>query len=180
MQNQLDKGKAMTQYPQDQPSQQPEQPSYGQQPGEPMPSYGTQPGEPMPPYGQQAPQYYGAQPSFQPVPMSPADQRTWAIAAHLSPFVAAFIALSFMGPLILYLVLKDRGPFIRHHAAEALNFQLTMWIGLLVSFPLMFVGIGFLTAAAIALAMLVCQILGAVAASEGREYRYPFTIRFVS
>ena len=31
-----------------------------------------------------------------------------------------------------------------------------------------------------ALAMLVCHILGAVAASEGRDYRYPFTIRFVS
>ena len=160
----------MTEYPQDQPSQQPEPPPYGQQPG-----------EPMPPYSQQAPQHYGAQPSFQPVPMSPADQRTWAIAAHLSPFVAAFVALSFLGPLIIYVVLKDRGPFVRHHAAEALNFQLTMWIGLLISVPLVLVFfLGLFTAAAIGLAMLVCQILGAVAASEGREYRYPFTIRFVS
>jgi len=112
--------------------------------------------------------------------MSPADQRTWAIAAHLSPFLAAFLALSFLGPLIVYLVFRDRGPFVRRHAAEALNFQLTMWIGLLVSFVLMFVLIGFLTAAIIAVAMLVCHILGAVAASEGREFSYPFTIRFVS
>jgi uncharacterized Tic20 family protein len=112
--------------------------------------------------------------------MSPADQRTWAIAAHLSAFLAAFVALSFMGPLIMYLVFKDRGAFIRQHCSEVLNFQLTMWIGLLISFPLMLIGIGFISAAAIAVAMLVFQILGAMAASEGRDYRYPLTIRFVS
>jgi uncharacterized protein len=165
MQDQLDKGKAMTEHPQD---QQPQQPSYGQQPGEP------------PPYSPQAPQYSGTQ-SYQPVPMAPAQQRTWAIASHLSAFLAAFVGgLSFLGPLVVYIIFKDRGAFIRHHSSEALNFQLTMWIGLLISVPLMLVGIGFLTAGAIALAMLVCHILGAVAAGEGRDYRYPFTIRFVS
>ena len=112
--------------------------------------------------------------------MSPADQRTWAIATHLSPFVAAFFALSFLGPLIMYIVFRGRGAFIRQHSAEALNFQLTMWIGLIISFPLMLVLIGFVTSGAILVAMLVCHILGAVAASEGRDYRYPFTIRFVS
>ena len=156
----------MTEHPQDRP---PEQPSYGQQPQEP-------------PYGQQSPSYYGAQPAFQPVPMSPADQRNWAVAAHLSPFVALFVGfMSFLGPLIVYLIFKDRGPFIRHHSVEALNFQLTMWIGLLISIPLVFVFfLGLFTAGVIALAMLVCHILGAVAASEGRDFRYPCTIRFVS
>jgi uncharacterized Tic20 family protein len=177
MQNQLDVGKAMTEHPQDPQPQQP----YGQQPGEPMPPYSQQPGEPMPPYSPQAPRDSGPQPSFQPVPMTPADQRSWAIATHLSPFLALFIGgLSFLGPLITYLVFRDRGAFIRHHTAETLNFQLTMWIGLLISVPLMFVIIGFFTFGAILVAMLVCHILGAVAASEGRFYRYPFTIRFVS
>jgi len=141
----------MTEHPQD---HQPQPPSYGQQPG--------------------------AQPPYQAVPMSPADQRTWAIATHLSAFLAAFVALSFLGPLVMFIIFKDRGAFIRHHASEALNFQLTMWIGLLISFPLMLIGIGFITAGLIGLAMLVCHILGAVAAGEGRDYRYPFTIRFVS
>ena len=159
----------MTEHPQDREPQQPERP------------YGQQPGEPMPPYSPQAPAYSGAHSSFQPVPMTPADQRTWAIATHLSPFLTSFVGgLSFLGPLILYIVFRDRGPFIRHHSAEALNFQLTMWIGLIISFPLMFIGIGFLTAGAIGLTMLVCQILGAVAASGGRDYRYPLTIRFLS
>lgn len=156
----------MTGHPQD---HQPQQPSYGQQPG-----------EPTPPSGPPTPQYSGAQPPYQLVPMTPADQRTWGIATHLSPFLAAFVGLSFLGPLVMFIIFKDRGAFIRHHAAEALNFQLTMWIGLLISFPLMLVFIGFLTAGAIGIAMLVCHILGAVAASDGRDYRYPFTIRFVS
>ena len=122
---------------------------------------------------------YVHQPS-EPVPMSPADQRAWAIATHLSAFLAAFVALSFLGPLIMYIIFRDRGAFIRHHSAEALNFQLTMWIGLIISVPLMLVLIGLVTAGAIAMTMLVCHILGAVAASQGRDYRYPFTIRFVS
>ena len=156
----------MTENPQD---QQPQQPVYGQQPG-----------APTPPYGPASPQYSGAQPPYQPVMMSPADQRTWAIWAHLSAFLAAIVALSFLGPLIIYVIFKDRGAFVRHHSAEALNFQLTMWIGLLISFPLMLVLVGFLTAAIIAVSMLVFQIFGAVAASDGRDYHYPLTIHFVS
>jgi len=144
------------------------------------PSHSQQPGPPVPPNGRQAPQYSDALASSEPKTMSPSEQRTWAMATHLSPFLAAFVALSFLGPLILYIVLRDRGPFVRRHAAEALNFQLTMWIGLLVSFALMFLIIGFFTAAAIGITMLICHILAAVAASEGRDFRYPLTIRFVS
>ena len=158
----------MTENPQDLPAPPQQQP------------YAQQPGEPMPPYSPQVPDYSGPQPAYQPVPMGPADQRTWAIASHLSAFLAAFVALSFLGPLVMFIIFKDRGAYIRLHAAEALNFQLTMWIGLLISVPLMFVLIGFFTAGAIALAMLICHILGAVAASNGQDYRYPFTIRFVS
>ncbi len=144
------------------------------------PPCAQQPSQPIPSYSPPAPEFSAARPAYQPVPMSPADQRTWAVATHLSAFLAAVVALSFLGPLIMYIVFKDRGAFIRHHSAEALNFQLTMWIGLLISFPLMLVLIGFLTAGAIAITMLVCHILGAVAASEGREFHYPLTIRFVS
>ena len=157
----------MTEYPQE---YQPEQGPGGQHP------YSGQPTPPPQPAGQ-AP-YYGRQSQ----PMAPADQRNWAIATHLSPFLASFVGgLTFLGPLVLYLVFRDRGAFIRHHSAEALNFQLTMWLGLMISIPLIFVFfLGLLTAGAIFVAMLVCHILAAVAANDGRDYRYPFTIRFVS
>jgi len=156
----------MTEHPQEYQSQQPlgSPPPYSGQPAPPPPGQ-------VPVYGRPVQ-----------APMSPADQRNWALATHLSPFVASFLGgLTFLGPLVLYLVFKDRGVFVRRHSAEALNFQLTMWLGLIISIPLIFVFfLGLLTGAAILVAMLVCHILGAVAANEGRDYRYPFTIHFVS
>jgi len=52
------------------------------------------------------------------------DSRSWALAAHLSAPVSMIVALAFLGPLIVYLVKKD-DPFVRRHAAEALNFNLS-------------------------------------------------------
>ena len=129
-------------------------------------------------YGDQA---YGqgyAQPGYQPgaaKPMTPSDERTWAIAAHLSPFLASFVGLPFLGPLVIYLIFRDRGPFVRHHAAQALNFQIIVAIGILISIPLMFVIIGIVTAIIIGVAAIVFQIVAAVEANNGKWYRYPLT-----
>ncbi|HEX2704973.1 MAG TPA: DUF4870 domain-containing protein, partial [Candidatus Lustribacter sp.] len=83
-------------------------------------------------------------------------------------------------PLVVYLVYKDRSPFVRQHASEALNFQITACIGYVVSVILVFVIIGIFTFAAIALCAVIFAILGTVAANDGRPYRYPVNIRFVS
>ncbi|MDJ1114317.1 DUF4870 domain-containing protein [Microbacterium dauci] len=108
-------------------------------------------------------------------PMSPADERLWATLTHVSGIV-----LSWLGPLVAYLVLRDRGPFIRAHAAGALNFQLTVLIAIAVSVPLMFVGIGFLTAPAVGIFALVVEIIAAMKANRGEWYTPPLSIRFVS
>ena len=47
------------------------------------------------------------------------DDRTWGMLAHISPIV-----LGFIGPLIIWLVYKDKSPFIsdqgdRRHASLA-------------------------------------------------------------
>jgi Domain of unknown function (DUF4870) len=52
------------------------------------------------------------------------DSRTWALAAHLPAPVSMIVAMAFIGPLVVYLVKKD-DPFVRRHAAEALNFNLS-------------------------------------------------------
>jgi uncharacterized Tic20 family protein len=96
------------------------------------------------------------------------------VLAHLSLFAFAFIA-----PLVIYLVKKDESPFTRHHAAEALNFHITLTIAVIVSFILVFVLIGFLLLAVIGIGSVVLAILAAVAAGRREYYRYPLTIRFV-
>src|SRR5689334_10089422 len=81
------------------------------------------------------------QPSYgsAPNPMSQQDEKTWATLVHLAPFLAAAVGIPFLGPLIVFLVFKDRGPFIRFHAAQALNFQIIVtiafWVLGIVSIP---------------------------------------------
>jgi uncharacterized Tic20 family protein len=105
--------------------------------------------------------------------------------AHVGVFVAAWFAMGFLCPLVVWLVYRYRSEFVRRHALESLNFQLSLLIytavgvvlalitfglGVLIVVPLMAIG---------AVAALVVIILATVAASGGREYRYPLTIRLV-
>jgi uncharacterized Tic20 family protein len=123
---------------------------------------------------------------IQPAVTGTGDARTWAMAAHLSAFVSAWIGLAFIGPLVVYLVKRDEDPFVRRHAAEALNFNLSVLIYavvggivLLISLVLI-VGVVLVPfAVAAGIAWIVLVIVAAVKASKGEEYRYPFTIRFV-
>ena len=111
--------------------------------------------------------------------MTPEQERNWGVIAHLSGFVAAWFALGFIGPLLVMLIQGPRSPFVRQHAVEALNFNLSALIYAVVSAVLIVVFIGFLMLAAVGLLYLVTTILAAMAASRGEQYRYPFTIRFV-
>ena len=120
------------------------------------------------------PQYpYGA--AAQPQPMAPADEQLWATLVHLGGLFFGFLA-----PLVGYLVLKDRGPFVRAHTATALNFQLTLVIAYVVGAVLSIVLIGiFILIAAYILNIVLC-IVAAVKANRGEWYTYPLTIRFLS
>jgi hypothetical protein len=111
--------------------------------------------------------------------LSPADERTWAGAAHWSAIVAAIVVLAFLGPLVVLLIKGNDSPFVRRQAVESLNFQLTILIAAIVSFALIFVVIGLLLLPLVGLAWLVFTIVGAVKASSGEDYRYPFALRMV-
>ena len=107
--------------------------------------------------------------------MNPADEKLWATLINLGGLFFGFLA-----PLIGYLVLKDRGPFVRAHAATALNFQLTLLIAYVVGTVLTFVLIGiFILLAAYVLNIVFC-IVAAVKANRGEWYKYPMSIGFVS
>jgi uncharacterized Tic20 family protein len=107
------------------------------------------------------------------------DERNWAVGAHLSSFVAAWFALGFIGPLIVMLVAGPRSAYVRQHAVEALNFNLSTLIYAVISGILVFVLIGIPMLIALLAVYLVATVLGAVAASRGEDYRYPITIRLV-
>src|SRR3954451_8295793 len=49
-------------------------------------------------------------------PLSASEERTWAMVAHIGVLVAAWLAMGFLCPLIIWLVLRDRSQFVRRHA----------------------------------------------------------------
>ena len=102
------------------------------------------------------------------------DDKTLAILAHVLTLIAGFLA-----PLIIYLVKKDDSPYVRHHAAQALNFQLSIIIYAIVSFILILVLIGILLLLALGVGAFVLTIVAAIKASNGEWYRYPLAIPFV-
>lgn len=110
----------------------------------------------------------------------PEQVRNWAMGAHLSAFLGAWLALAFVGPLLVWLLKRDEHPFIAGHAKEALNFNISVLIYAFVGFVLVFVLIGIPILIIIGISWIVLTVVAAVKASNGEEYRYPLTIRFVS
>ena len=115
-----------------------------------------------------------------PAPMSPEAERTWMSAAHWSALVSAFVALAFIGPLIIMLTKGNESPRVRQQAVEALNFNLSVLIYAVVSAVLVLLLVGIFMLIALGILWLVCTIMGAVKAGNGEDYRYPLTIRMVS
>ncbi len=128
------------------------------------------PGQPPP--GGQPP------PPRQP-PLSPEQERLWAMLAHLLSFVAAYIALGFVAPLVVLLVFGPRSAYVRAHAVESLNFNLSWLLYALVSGILVIVGIGLLLLIALGIAYVVLVVIASVRANNGEFFRYPLTIRFI-
>ena len=109
-----------------------------------------------------------------------AERGTAVLAQVLGLVGIVATGFGWVGPLVVYLTAKPQQTFVRHHAAESLNFQLTLLIAWVASFVLMLVLVGFLTAVVVWFSGLILPILAAVAANRGEWYRYPLSIRFVS
>lgn len=127
----------------------------------------------------QQPQHYT------PAPMLESEARTMSVLAHLLVLIGSFIP-----PLVIWLIYRDRSALVDAHGKEQLNFQIsliiytvglyvvasvlalvTFGLGFLLLFPL-FLGIGIYA--------LVVIILAAMAANRGQYYRIPLNIRFIS
>jgi uncharacterized Tic20 family protein len=120
----------------------------------------------------------GGGPPAQP-PLPPDQERLWAMLAHLLSFVAAYLFLGFVAPLIVLLVFGPRSAFVRAHAVESLNFNLTWLLYGIVGVILAFLLIGIAILIALGLAYLVLVVIASVRANNGEFFRYPLTIRFI-
>ena len=103
------------------------------------------------------------------------DEKMIAMAAHLVTFLSSFI-----GPLVIYLVKKDESAFVGDQAKEVLNFHLSLLFYFAVAFLSVFVFVGFVLIPVLGLFAMGVTIIGAIRAYEGKMYRYPLCIRFIS
>jgi len=110
--------------------------------------------------------------AFQPVSDN---ERMLGVLSHALTLIAGFLV-----PLVIYLLKKDDSLFIREHAKESLNFQLTLLIAYMVAILLIFIIVGIVLLPIIGLIQLVLVVVATINAADNKLYRYPFCIRFVS
>jgi uncharacterized protein len=111
--------------------------------------------------------------------------RTVALAGHLGAFV-----LPLVGALVVQQTEGRKNNFVKHHATEAFNFQLTMVllaiVNALVSLSLTPATMGVWIIAAvpihlgIAVSVIACSVVAAQAARRGDWYQYPLSLRLLS
>ena len=124
-------------------------------------------------------------------PLSPADERTWAMLAHLS--VLLNLVTGFLGvgaALLIYLIYKDRSRYVAYQAMQAFLFQLLFWAGGGVLIGIMWAIVGALSAILVGILLipiallltpvllvfpliaLVYGVIGSIETSNGKDFRY--------
>ena len=115
--------------------------------------------------------------------MSPQDEQTWSVLAHLSVLLL-LVGLMPFGALLVWLIYKDRSEKVRFHALQALWYQIA-WVAILVVYSIIAVFLSIVTLGIAAILLIplafvigvVPIIHGCYAAyqvSQGVEYRYPY------
>ena len=107
-----------------------------------------------------------------------AETRNWTVASHLSAFVGLFGVPSFLGPLFIWLLKKD-DPQVVNAAIEATNFNLSFLLYAFVAGLSIVALVGIILLPAVLITWFALTIVAAVRASDGEDYRYPFTIAFI-
>jgi uncharacterized Tic20 family protein len=101
------------------------------------------------------------------------DERTIAMLCHITGLI------SFIGPLIVWLLKKDESEFIDANGKQALNFQISIFIYSIVASILIVLIIGIPLLIAIGLFNLVMIILASVKALNGEVFEYPLSIKLL-
>lgn len=122
-----------------------------------------------------------------PPPLTPSEERTWAMVSHLS--ILANLVTGFLGPvipLVIYLTFKERSRYVAFQSMQAFIFQLIAWVGAgllaaiawTISGVLAVILIGCLLMplalliTIIPLAALVYGVVGAVQTNQGQNFKY--------
>jgi len=113
--------------------------------------------------------------------LSEKDERLWAMLCHLASLLG-YSVIPFghiLGPLIVWQMKKNESPFVDDQGKEALNFQISMTLYLILAALTICVVVGVVLTPAVAIFGLVMTIIAGIKANQGVTYRYPLTIRLI-
>ena len=86
----------------------------------------------------------------------------------------------FLGPLIVWLIMKDEIPFLNANGKNALNFQISMLIYGLAALPLFCIPpLVFLIWGALIIIDVVFSVIATLKANNGQVATYPMSITFL-
>jgi uncharacterized protein len=102
-------------------------------------------------------------------------ERVWAVLTHLS-----IVPLAIAFPLVVVLSKGERSPYVLHQAVEALNFQTTVLLALLLCALTSAVLVGTVLLPVVIGGAVLHAARAALAARRGAWHRYPFTLRLLS
>ncbi len=101
------------------------------------------------------------------------DARNMAMLCHIFGF------FGFIGPLVIWLIERDKHRFVDEHGREAMNYQISMMIYGAAAWLSCILLIGIVLAPALMIAHIVLVIIGAMKAQQGQPWRYPIAISFL-
>ncbi|TKX81510.1 DUF4870 domain-containing protein [Halorubrum sp. SD626R] len=99
---------------------------------------------------------------------------TLAALSHASALFA-----SFLGPILFLVLADDDDELVKRNAKNSLNFQIVVFVALMIAGVLSFVFVGLLLFPIIAIADLILVLIATVRANDGEVYSYPYTPKIV-
>ena len=148
--------------------------------------------EPAVPAAPQAVPAPAAVPQAAPLPpLSPSDEKTWAMLSHVSVLLNLVTGYGgVIAAFVIYLVYKDRSRYVGYHALQSAIFQLIWWFGGGLLIGIMWAIVGALSAIVIGIVLIpfailftavfaflpmgavIYGIIGAVQTSQGQDFKY--------
>lgn len=102
---------------------------------------------------------------------------TWIHLAGFAGYIVPFCSVIL--PVILWLLWKEEDVFIDDQGREAVNFQLSVLVYIIICIPLLIILIGFILLIMTGIFHIVLMIVAALRSSQGIPFRYPLIIRFI-
>ncbi len=119
-----------------------------------------------------------------PYPPSTPEERNWATGLHASGFAGFIIPFgNILAPLVIWMIKRPESAYLDAVGKEVVNFHICFLIYALVTSAiagvLFCLVIPIILPVAVLIGGIVYMVMAVMKTTEGGDYRYPATIRFI-